>query len=143
MKTQSRLSIVEGFPVSAEALFAKLLDHEGMSEWSGARVKIVAGPRDGGVGTVRRIEGPGVTIDEEVVYVDAPRRLVYRIVRGLPLLGYHRGEMIVEPWGRTGSQLTWDILMDMKVPGMASAVTAMLGGQLREGLGRLRRSMVA
>lgn len=135
---QARATFVESFAVPPERLFEVLSDHEGMSEWIGARVSVVAGPPDGGVGTVRRVRARGLAIDEEVTYSDPPRRMVYRIVRGLPVVRFHRGEILVEPWGRTGSQLTWDILVDSAVPGAARAIVAVLRPAIRAGLSRLR-----
>src|SRR5690606_461126 len=82
--SQARATFTESFAVSPEALFEVMSDHEGMSEWIGARVSVVRGPADGGVGTVRRVHAPGFSIDEEVTYADPPRRMVYRIVRGAP-----------------------------------------------------------
>jgi uncharacterized protein YndB with AHSA1/START domain len=140
---QARATFVESFAVPPERLFEVLSDHEGMSEWIGARVSVVAGPPDGGVGaggvgTVRRVHARGLAIDEEVTYSDPPRRMVYRIVRGLPVVRFHRGEILVEPWGRTGSQLTWDLLVDSAVPGAARAIVAVLRPAIRAGLSRLR-----
>lgn len=141
--TQARATLVESFGVPPEPLFDALRDHEGMSDWVGARVNVVAGPPDGGVGTVRRVHARGLSFDEEVTYCDAPRRMVYRVVRGLPGLRFHRGEILVEPWGRTGSQLTWDIVMDWPVPGAARAVVAALQPSLRRGLFELRAKLGA
>jgi uncharacterized protein YndB with AHSA1/START domain len=140
---QARATFVESFAVPPDELFAVLRDHEGMSDWVGARVSVVAGPADGGVGTVRRVHARGLAFDEEVTYCDPPRRLVYRIVRGLPGLRFHRGEMLVEPWGRTGSQLTWDILVDSHVPGMAHAIIAVLRPAIRAGLSSLRAKLAS
>ncbi|MBX3270943.1 MAG: SRPBCC family protein [Sandaracinaceae bacterium] len=144
MKTQARVTFVESFAVSPERLFDALLDHEGMSEWMGARVKVVSGPDDGGVGTVRRIAMPGGgALDEEVTYVLYPRRMVYRIVRGLPIVRFHRGEILVEPWGQTGAQLSWDIVLDSAIPGVAAAIVAILRPRIRAGLAKLRGQLAA
>ena len=142
MKTQAHLSIVESFAAPPEALFARLLDHEGMSDWMGARISVLSGPPDGGAGTVRRVEARGLAFDEEITYVDAPRRMAYRIVGGVPLLRFHRGEILVEPWGKTGAELTWDILLDAPVPGLASVLLGAVGASIRTGLGRLRTSLL-
>jgi uncharacterized protein YndB with AHSA1/START domain len=139
--SQAHLNIVESFAVSPEKLWAAINDHEGMSEWTGARVNIIAG--DGGVGTVRRVRARGLAIDEEVTYLDPPRRMVYRIVGGVPLLRFHRGEMLVEPWGKTGAELTWDIVLDSAVPGFAKLLAAILGPALRDGLSKLRSQLTA
>ncbi len=138
---QARATFVESFAVPPERLFEVLSDHEGMSDWIGARVSVVAGPPDGGVGTVRRVRARGIAIDEEVTYSDPPRRMVYRIIRGMPIVRFHRGEILVEPWGRTGSQLTWDILVDSPVPGAAKAIIAVLRPAIRAGLSRLRAQL--
>ncbi len=135
---QAQVHIVESFAVPPEVLFDRLVDHEGMSDWLGVRVSILAGPLDGGVGTIRRVHARGLVLDEEVTYLDRPRRMTYRIIRGLPLLAFHRGELLVEPWGKTGSQLTYDILMDSPVPGVARVMAGALAPQLRAGLSRLR-----
>ncbi len=140
---QARATLVESFAVPPERLFEVLSDHEGMSEWIGGRVTVVAGPPDGGVGTVRRLHIRGLAIDEEVTYADPPRRMVYRIVRGLPVVRFHRGEILIEPWGRTGSQLTWDILVDSPFPGVATAIVGALRPGLRAGLSRLRSRLTA
>jgi hypothetical protein len=139
--SQVHLTFEESFAVPPDVLWAAISDHEGMSDWSGARVTIVAGPADGGVGTVRRVHARGLSFDEEVVYADAPRRLVYRIVRGLPLLTFHRGEILIEPWGRTGSQLRWSILISHAVPGAARAIGAALKPALQTGLAKLRTQL--
>ncbi|HBQ18278.1 MAG TPA: hypothetical protein DEF51_46505 [Myxococcales bacterium] len=143
MKTQAHILLEESFGVPPEVLFAALADHEGMSAWMGARVRVVAGPADGGVGTLRRVHARGLSFDEEVTYFDPPRRMVYRIVRGVPLVRFHRGEILVEPWGETGSRLTWDILLDARLPGVARAIAAGLEPQLRAGLSNLRAQLAA
>jgi uncharacterized protein YndB with AHSA1/START domain len=139
---QARVNVSESFPVPPERLFEIISDHEGMGEWLDARVSIVAaGPPGGGVGTVRHVAARGLAIDEEVTYFDPPRRLVYRIVRGVPGVRFHRGEMLVEPWGETGSQLTWDVILDSAVPGLPQIMAAILRPALHDGLARLRAQL--
>jgi len=143
LKTQAQTTFVENFPVPPEVLFDALLDHEGMSDWMDARITVVRGPDDGGVGTVRRIHAPVGGIDEEVTYVLRPRRIVYRIVRGAPMVRFHRGEILVEPWGESGSQMTWNILLDSAIPGVAAGIGAILKPALRKGFGKLRTKLAA
>lgn len=135
---QARITITESYAVPPERLWAVLADHEGMSDWIGARVTVVAGPGDGGVGTVRRVHARGLAIDEEVTYADPPRRMVYRIVRGLPVIRFHRGEILISPWGKTGAELRWDIVLESPIPGIAAAIRAVLEPGLRAGLRNLR-----
>jgi len=141
VSSQARVRFEQSFPVAPETLYGALLDHEGMTEWVGMRVSVLTGPEDGGVGCVRRIHLPLMSIDEEVTYVLPPRRIVYRIVRGLPIVRFHRGEILVTPRGEGGSHLSWDILVDSAVPGAASAVCAVLKGPLQKGLTRLREQL--
>lgn len=141
---QARCTFVESFAVPPERLFDVMLDHEGMSEWMKAKIRVVRGPDDGGVGAVRRIEAPGgAAIDEEVTYTLRPRRIVYRIVAGAPGITFHRGEILIEPWGETGAQLTWDIVLASPVPGLPNLVAAILRPQIQAGLGRLRQQLAA
>ena len=127
----------QDFGVPPERLWSALTDHEGMRKWTGAAVRVVARGDASGVGTVRRIAMGPFRIDEEVVYADAPRRLVYRAIRGLPVR-FHRGEMVVVPDGTGGSQLTWRILISSGTPGLARALTGTLEPALRRGLRELR-----
>jgi hypothetical protein len=130
----------QSFKASPERVWSAITDHEGMSKWAGADVRIVARGDEHGVGTVRRMKIGALRIDEEVVYADAPRRLVYRIVRGLPVR-FHRGEMLVEPragaHGEAWSELTWRILMSSSVPGVVSGSGLLLAPALRRGLREL------
>lgn len=140
---QARTTLTESFAVPPERLWEALSDHAGMTEWLGSRVSVVAGPADGGVGTVRRIHAGPLAVDEQVTYADPPRRMVYRVVRGAPMLRFHRGEILIEPWGETGCNLTWDILVDSPVPGLARGLAAGIESAIRGGLGRLRERLSA
>lgn len=135
---QARLVLEEHFPVQPEALWDVLMDHEALGTWIGARVTVVTGPPDGGVGTVRRVHAGPLSFDEVIVYADRPTRFVYRIVRGVPGLKYHRAEVLLRPWGRTGVQLRWDTLLVSYVPVLAQGIAQMLRGSLTQATGRLR-----
>lgn len=126
----------QDFGVPPDRLWRALTDHEGMRKWTGAQVRIVARGDASGVGTVRRVAMGPLRIDEEVVYADAPRRLVYRVVRGLPVR-FHRGEMLVTPAGEGCSHLSWRILVSAPAP-LARAITRTLEPALRRGLRELR-----
>jgi uncharacterized protein YndB with AHSA1/START domain len=134
--SQKTLSFVARFDVSPEALWAVIIDHEGMSDWLDAKIRVIAGRGDGGVGTVRRIQLGPLSIDEEVTLADAPRLLVYRIIRGLPLR-FHKGEMRVAPHGDGGSELSWTITIASGVPLFAETVAASLTPAINRGLRRL------
>jgi len=141
--SQASLTFEESFAVPPDVLFDTLLDHEGMSRWMSAKISVVRPPEDGGdgVGAIRRIHTPIGGVDEEVTYVLRPQRIVYRIVRGAPGVRFHRGEILIEPWGETGSQLTWNILLDSAIPGVASLIAAGLRAEFRKGFGKLRAQL--
>lgn len=140
--TQHKLVLEQEIPAPVAEVWSAITDHEGMARWLPARVTLLARKEGGGLGTVRRIRAGGVAvIDEEVVYADPPEprkpgRLVYRIVRGLPV-DFHRGEMIVESLGDRRSRLTWDVVVASRVPGLARATVALLRPALRDGLRKL------
>jgi uncharacterized protein YndB with AHSA1/START domain len=95
-------------PVPAGRVWDVLVDHEGMSSWSpGVTVTLERPgvPEPGGVGAVRRVRGPGVTIREEVTDYELGKRLAYRALSGIPLRDY-AGEVILADNGdHTG--VTW------------------------------------
>lgn len=134
--SQEEIVLFEAFRATPERVWGALTDHEGMAKWTGADVKIVARGDESGVGTVRRVSMGGLRIDEEVVYADAPRRLVYRIVRGLPV-SFHRGEILVEPRGEL-TEVTWKILLRSSVPGLVRGSAMVLKPALTRGLGELK-----
>jgi uncharacterized protein YndB with AHSA1/START domain len=132
-----RQTVIElDFGVPPERLWEAITDHEGMSKWTGSRVRVIARGDAAGVGIVRRVRIGAIAVDEEVIYADAPKRLVYRIVRGAPV-SFHRGEMVVTPTEK-GSHLSWKILLASPVPGFARATTRTLGVALGRGVRELR-----
>lgn len=141
--SQTSVTFEESFAVPPDVLFDTLLDHEGMNRWLDAKISVVRPPEDGGdgVGAIRRIHTPIGGVDEEVTYVLRPRRIVYRIVRGAPGVRFHRGEILIEPWGETGSQLTWNILLDSAIPGVAALIGAGVRAAFRKGFGKLRAQL--
>ncbi len=134
--SQRDVSLELDFAVPPERLWAALVDHESMGKWAGARVRLIARGDADGVGAVRRVRIGAASVDEEVVYADAPRRLVYRVVRGA-LIAHHRGEVLIEPRGE-GSHLTWNIRMVTGVPGLSRALSRVIGTGLGRGLRELR-----
>lgn len=137
--SQARVLLEESFAVPPETLFSVLADFGSMDQWMKAKVSVVAGPPEGALGTTRRLHLPGgLEVDERITYFAPPRRLVYRVVSRAPGLRFHRGEILVEPWGKTGSQLSWDILLESPVPGLARLIAAGLRPAVQEGLTNLR-----
>jgi uncharacterized protein YndB with AHSA1/START domain len=134
--SQRDLTLELAFAVPPSRLWEAVTDHASMSKWTGADVRLVARGDERGVGAVRRIRVGPTSVDEEVVYADAPRRLVYRVVRGGGL-SHHRGEVLIEPTS-TGSHLTWNIRMVSPVPGLSRVLSRTLRLAFGRGLVELR-----
>jgi hypothetical protein len=130
------LDFLGRYDVPAEELWSVVIDHEGMGDWLDAKVSVIAGPGDGGLGTVRRIATGPLRIDEEVIACDPPERYLYRIIRGLPLR-YHQGEVRVVAVGDGQSELHWTITVGSGVPGFAEAVALTLKPAINRGLRKL------
>jgi uncharacterized protein YndB with AHSA1/START domain len=128
--------ITHEFAVPAERVFAALDDHANMGRWLGTRVSVVKSGQDG-VGTVRRIHAPLLSIDEEVTERTAPYYLVYRIVRGVPGLSFHRGEIRVEPRADGCSRVRWQVQLDVKPSALTGMILPMIGFALGRGLREL------
>lgn len=139
----STILLTREFPQPASRVFAALDDHANMGSWLGQRVSVIKQAPDGGVGTVRRVHSGPINLDEEIVEREAPKRIVYRIVAGMPGISHHRGEITVEPQGDSRSVVRWHIELDSGIPGYAwlllRAVNVALGG----GLARLEKQLTA
>jgi uncharacterized protein YndB with AHSA1/START domain len=91
-----------------DVVWQVLTDYEGMAHWApGVRVSIERHgvDRPEGRGAVRAVRMAGLTIRELIVDAEAPQRLSYRCISGLPLRDYC-GEVTVEPDG-DGSWVVW------------------------------------
>jgi uncharacterized protein YndB with AHSA1/START domain len=134
--------ITHDFAVPAERVFAALDDHANMGRWLGTRVSVVKSGQDGGVGTVRRIHTPLVPVDEEVIERTAPYYLVYRIVRGVPGLRFHRGEIRVEPRCDGHSWVHWRVQFEARSQALTSLILPIIGFALGRGLHKLEGQLV-
>ena len=74
-----------------------------------------------GVGGVRRLGAPGLSIREEILAGTPPGHHSYTMLSGMPVKN-HRGDIRIE--GRPGgSRITWYVSFDSRIP--------LLGGLLR------------
>lgn len=126
---------------SAERVFAALDDHANMGKWLGAKIELIKPATQGGVGAVRRLHLGPSKIDEEIIECVAPTRIVYRIVRGLFPLSYHRGEINVTALTSTRCNVVWQIELDSKIPLLAAIVRAALKAAINTGLKRLDKQL--
>ena len=140
-----KLFLEQQLHVPAAAAWRFLVDPEKMNLWSDANIALLApGDADepGGVGAMRRVTirtlGRETAFDEVIEVSEPPHRLVYRVVRGLPIRD-HRGEitLVDEPSG--GSRLTWTVDAEFLVPGMDAGAGMVLRSQLQSSLRTLAR----
>lgn len=134
--SQEDVSLSLDFALPPERVWAAVTDHASMGKWLGADVRMLDKGDARGVGAVRRVRRGPVTLDEEVIYADAPRRLVYRVLRGAGL-SHHRGEILVEPL-ESGARVSWNVRIVTPIPGAASALGRGLSLALGRGLVELR-----
>lgn len=119
------------FSVPLEKVWARIDDHAGMRDWLRVPVKVRG---DGGVGTVRTV-GALLTLDETILEREPPRRMVYRITRGLPVT--HRGEVCLAGREDGGTDLVWTISIDSRIPLLARVLVLVLRPALMRGFARL------
>ena len=107
---------------SPEQTFAILADAERWPQWSmqdEASLDRDGSPVRDGVGAIRRFRTGRVTVVEEVMEFDPPRRFVYELRSGLALKGY-RAEVTLTPIGGSrdgGTEIRWRSQFKAKVPG--------------------------
>jgi uncharacterized protein YndB with AHSA1/START domain len=131
-RSQVRKTITVRAPM--EHVFECITNHEDMSNWAGARVRLIReGEPRNGVGAVRQMNMGGLKLNEKVVRFDPPSSYEYTIVKGLPV--DHRGSVILTQEG-DDVRLDWTIEMNSRIPLFAQAV----GFALDRGLtGALRK----
>ncbi len=110
-----------------ETVWSVLATQASMAAW--APVSKVTLERQGdtppdGVGTIRVLSRPPLRIREQITDVDAPVRLTYRLLSGLPVRDYV-GETTLT--GRAGAtDILWRVTMTSRFPGVAIAVRSVV-----------------
>lgn len=121
-----------------ERVWEHLVDHGRYADWSwlpSSRV-VAAGDADG-VGAIRFLGVGRLGAVEQVVAVEPGRRLVYRIVSGVPAASY-RGEVVLEPIGDR-TRIVWSGAVARGPRPLRRLYSLLLGivpGQLARGLAR-------
>ena len=136
-----RVSQMVRVAAPTERAWEVLMDHEGMSAWSGFDPVTLEQPGDpdrNGRGAVRRLASPLGSILEEVTCADSPRHIRYRVIAGSPFV-CHQGEIELEP-ERGGTKITWSVRFRPRIPGTGTLLGwsfgRMLGSAMRGGLTR-------
>jgi hypothetical protein len=114
-----------------------LAEQSEMAAWTPARTVTIqhqGDPRPAGVGTIRVLSLTPLTIREQITGVDAPSRLTYRLLSGIPVHDYV-GETILTG-GDTATDILWTVTMTPRWPGTTLAVRwvvrALANGLARE-----------
>lgn len=127
---------------SPQAVFDTYTDHLGWPEWGGpsARLEREGDPAPNGTGCIR-VLGPGpLAVHEEILSFEPPKRMTYRIVKGLLPLRDHFGEVDFTPEG-DGTRVVWRCRFESRVPGLGPllrVVIAQLFRRVLDGLARHR-----
>lgn len=110
-----------------EVVFAVLSDHAGMSGWTPLRASTLereGDPAPNGVGAIRALKALG-TIREEIMALDPPREMSYRILSGLPVRD-HRATVQLLAEG-AGTRIVWSVTFVPKVPGIGFVLHGIIG----------------
>ena len=135
------ITIKRTFDTSAERLFDALADQQNMARWMGGRITVpVQGP-GGLVGTIRRMHLGPISMDEQIIGAERPYSLSYQIIRGIPALKHHLGELKLEPHGPERSDLTWRITFELTSPLLSSLILRAMRPTIERGLERLSKQL--
>ena len=116
-----------------EQVFAVYTDYASWGEWAGvgsAHLAREGVPAPNGVGCVRVLGPRFVAVHEEILSFEPPKRMTYRLVKGIPLVRNHFGEVDFSPDGG-GTLVVWRCRFESRIPG--------LGGLLRRAVERTFR----
>ena len=94
-------------------------NHGSWKSWAGmthSSLFVAGTPHKNGTGAVRRLGSYGFKAHEEILDFDPPKRMTYRVVKGMPAMKNHLGEVLFEPSGK-GTRITWRCRFDSRVPG--------------------------
>lgn len=133
-----QLHLERALPAPPAAVWPFIVDPARMNRWSTAKIEALSPGDDDCVGMTRRITIPGprtVRFEEVIERAEAPHRLVYRVVRGIPVRR-HRGEIALRAEG-SGTLLTWDVDYEFPLPGVGLFARVLLERQLSLSLAQL------
>lgn len=106
-----------------QTVWAVLSAQNDMAAW--APIRAVALEREGnpppdGIGAIRVLPRPPFKIREEITGVDAPVRLAYRMLSGLPVRDYTGETTLTQRDGAT--DILWTVSMTARLPGLTFIV---------------------
>ncbi|MEE9282233.1 MAG: SRPBCC family protein [Myxococcota bacterium] len=137
-----QIRISKEVPGPPEAAWELFTDHAGWARWAGAKEVVVrqeGDPAPNGLGAICVLRASGLAIEEEVTAFDAPRRIAYRLVAGLPTRD-HSGEVRFEAC-EVGTRLVWSVEFRPLAPGTGWLVEWGLRRSLAAVLARFSREL--
>jgi uncharacterized protein YndB with AHSA1/START domain len=125
-------------PAPPQVVWDLYTDHCGWQDWAGIREVVLrqqGDPPPNGVGASRVMRARGIAVEEEVIGFEPPRRLVYRLVGGVPIRN-HRGEVLFSP-SETGTHVEWIVRFDPLIPFTGALIARVLRRAIADVLRRL------
>ena len=142
LRAMQHIEVERRFEASPAQVWKVYTDHAGWSTWAGlgrARLETEGHPDRNGVGAVRCFTTSGVSVFEEVLTFEPPKRMTYRVVRGgIPIMKDHLGEVLLEADG-AGTRLIWRCRFGSKVPGLGTPMRWLVTRLFRQALAGLAK----
>lgn len=134
--------LVRDLACTPESAWRLLTDPDQMNRWSTAAVSPAAtgiGDRPDSMGALRVVTLPGgrSRLREVVESAEFPRRFVYRVYDGGPLLLDHLGEQLIVPTP-AGCRVSWTVRLTLAC-GLSGVVARSVAKQVGESLDALQR----
>jgi SAM-dependent methyltransferase/uncharacterized protein YndB with AHSA1/START domain len=147
LRSMQHVEVERRFDAPPAQVWKVYTDHAGWGAWAGlgrARLETEGHPDRNGVGAVRCFTSGGISVFEEVLSFDPPKRMTYRVVRGgIPIMKDHLGEVVLEPDG-AATRLIWRCRFGSKVPGLGAPMRWMITRLFRQALeGLAKRGFAA
>lgn len=134
------VEVVKTIEAPLEQVWSRYTDHASWTRWAGlgkVRLAKEGVPPPNGVGCVRVFTASG--LHEEVTRFDAPRRMTYRIVKGIVPIKDHLGDVTFEADGN-GTRIVWRCQFNSRIPGLGGLFRRFITGIFRRGLDGLEKT---
>jgi len=134
---QQKIVITQNFNERVASVYERLSDHNKLGEVFGVPVKRIKDGRNApnGVGSVRRIAGGPLAVEETVTAAEPNRSIDYRITKGGAPIRNHSGRIEFSE-ASDGSRVRWTIEFDAP-PVAGPALRVILEKGISRGLKRM------
>jgi len=120
-----------------DAVWAVYTDHRGWVNWAGVKEVVLrqqGDPAPNGVGARRVVRASGIAVEEEIVAFEPPKRMVYRIVGGIPIVNHEACVQFEET--PEGTHLIWNVRFDPLIPLTGGLMARLMKAGLQQILDR-------